>query len=134
MTKEEIIAKINKSKNQPALMVDNERNIKAVVIKLEDLEEEKEVTLNDNVNYYEFDILATIFQEWDEKSRDEAGLDTIAVKDIISFYSSEELLYLIKTIAIYQMKNIEESAAIANNVKNNYDEFSIYVPRCQKTK
>lgn len=134
MTKEEIIAKINKSKNQPALMVDNEGNIKAVVIKIEDLDKEKDVTLNDNVNYYEFDILATIFQEWDEKSRDEAGLDTIAVKDIISFYSSEELLYLIKTIAIYQMKNIEESAAIANNVKNNYDEFSIYVPRCQKTK
>jgi len=41
MTKEEIIAKINKSRNKPALMVDNERNIKAVVIKLEELEEEK---------------------------------------------------------------------------------------------
>ena len=74
MTKEEIIAKINKSKNKPALMVDNERNIKAVVIKLEDLEEEKNVTLNDNVNYYEFDILAIDIQEWDEKSRDEAVL------------------------------------------------------------
>lgn len=134
MTKEEIIAKINKSKNQPALMVDNERNIKAVVIKLEDLEEEKEVTLNDNVNYYEFDILATVFQEWDEKSRDEAGIDTIAVKDIMSFYSSEELLYLIKTIASYQKKNIEESPAIAKSVKNNYDIFPIYVPKCQKTK
>ena len=76
---------LDKSKNKPALMVDNERNIKAVVIKLEDLEEEKNVTLNDNVNYYEFDILAIDIQEWDEKSRDEAGLETIAVKDIISF-------------------------------------------------
>ena len=104
MTKEEIIAKINKSKNKPALMVDNERNIKAVVIKLEDLEEEKNVTLNDNVNYYEFDILAIDIQEWDEKSRDEAGLETIAVKDIISFYSSEELIYLMKNMAIYQKK------------------------------
>ena len=134
MTKEEIIAKINKSKNQPALMVDNEGNIKAVVIKIEDLDKEKDVTLNDNVNYYEFDNLAIDFQEWDEKSRDDAILETIAVKDILSFYSSEELLYLIKNIAFYQKKNIEESAAIAKNVKNNFDELSIYVPRCQKTK
>lgn len=134
MTKEEIIAKINKSKNQPALMVDNEGNIKAVVIKIEDLDKEKDVTLNDNVNYYEFDILAIDFQEWDEKSRNDAILETIAVKDILSFYSSEELLYLIKNIAFYQKKNIEESAAIAKNVENNFDELSIYVPRYQKTK
>ena len=95
MTKEEIIAKINKSKNQPALMVDNEGNIKAVVIKMEDLEKERDVTLNDNVYFYEFDSLAIDFQEWDEKSRDEAVLEAIAVKDIISFYSYEELFYLI---------------------------------------
>jgi hypothetical protein len=129
MTKEEIIAKINKSKNKPALMVDNERNIKAVVIKLEDLEEEKNVTLNDNVNYYEFDILAIDIQEWDEKSRDEAGLETIAVKDIISFYSSEELIYLMKNMAIYQKKNIEEDEAIARAVKVNCDKMSIFVPK-----
>lgn len=112
-------------------MVDNEGNIKAVVIKMEDPGKERDVTLNDNVNYYEFDILAIDFQEWDEKSRDEAGLETIAVKDIMSFYSSEELLYLIKTIAIYQKKNIEECSAIAKNVKNNCDELSIYVPKHQ---
>ena len=129
MTKEEIIAKINKSRNKPALMVDNERNIKAVVIKLEDLEEEKNVTLNNNVNYYEFDRLVIDFQEWDEKSRDEAGLETIAIKDIMSFYSSEELFCLIKNIAIYQKKNIEESVAVANSVKNNFDKLSIYVPK-----
>lgn len=129
MTKEEIIAKINKSKNKPALMVDNERNIKAVVIKLEDLEEEKNVTLNDNVNYYEFDILAIDIQEWDKKSRDEAGLETIAVKDIISFYSSEELIYLMKNMAIYQKNNIDEDEAIARAVKVNCDMMSIFVPK-----
>ena len=124
MTKEEIITKINKSKNKPALMVDNERNIKAVVIKLEDLEEEKTVTLNDNVNYYE----DKPYYLW-IKTEDEAGLETIAVKDIISFYSSEELIYLMKTMALYQKKNIEEDEAIARAVKVNCDKMSIFVPK-----
>ena len=126
MTKEEIIKKIKESNNKPSIMVDKNGNLKPIVIK--EFDETKS-----RIKFYEFNRLTIDFQEWIERQRDKAALDSIPVNDIFSYYSSNDLDDLIKNLAIYQQKNIEESTAIANAVMNNYDELSIYVPKCQKT-
>lgn len=125
MTKEKIIKKIKESNNKPSIMVDKNGNLKPIVIK--EFDETKS-----RIKFYEFNRLTIDFQEWIEKQRDKAALDSIHVNDIFSYYSSNDLDDLIKNLAIYQQKNIEESPAIAKAVMNNYDELSIYVPKCQK--
>jgi hypothetical protein len=126
MTKEEIIKKIKESNNKPSIMVDKNGNLKPIVIKEFDETKSK-------IKFYEFNHLTIDFQEWIEKQRDKAALDSIHVNDIFSCYSSNDLDVLIKDLAFYQKKNIEESTAIAKAVMNNYDELTIYIPKCQKT-
>ncbi len=133
MEKEEIIKKINESKNQPALMLDKDGFLKAVVVKLEDVEESNSfITEDAEINYYEFDNVSIDFQEFPDKERDDAALESIAVKDISLFYSTEELYKIIENIANYQKKNIEEDEAIAKAMKNNCIELQIYIPKKRK--
>lgn len=133
MDKEEIIKKIENSKNQPALMVDKSGSIKAVVVKINDQDKSDNiVTEEGKIDYYEFDNLSIAFQEFPEKERDKAAQERIAVRDIHSFYSTEEIFSLVMDIAMYQQKNIEESEVIAKAAKSNCTAVTIYIPRIRK--
>ena len=122
MTIVEIIKKIEQSNNEPSIMVDTKGNIRTIVIKKIDETKEK-------IEFYEFNRLTIDYQEWIEEQRDEAALENIHVNDILSFYSSIELIELIKDFAVYQKKNIEEDEAIAKEAKINCVEMSIFVPK-----
>ena len=122
MTKEEIIEKIKQSGNRPSIMVDKKGCLRPIVIKEFD-------ETNGRIKFYEFNRLTIDFQEWIEKQRDKAVLESISVNDIFSYYSSDNLDELIKNLAIYQKKNIEEDEAIAKAVKVNCDEMSIFVTK-----
>ncbi len=122
MTIEEIIKKIEQSNNEPSIMVDTKGNIRTIVIKKIDETKEK-------IEFYEFNRLTIDYQEWIEEQRDEAALENIHVNDIFSYYSSKELIELIKDFAVYQKKNIEEDEAIAKAAKINCVEMSIFVPK-----
>lgn len=122
MTIEEIIKKIEQSNNEPSIMVDTKGNIRTIVIKKIDETKEK-------IEFYEFNRLTIDYQEWIEEQRDEAALENIHVNDIFSYYSSKELIELIKDFAVYQKKNIEEDEAIAKVAKINCVEMSIFVPK-----
>lgn len=122
MTIEEIIKKIEQSNNEPSIMVDTKGNIRTIVIKKIDETKEK-------IEFYEFNRLTIDYQEWIEEQRDEAALENIHVNDIFSYYSSKELIELIKDFAVYQKKNIEEDEAIAKEAKINCVEMSIFVPK-----
>lgn len=122
MTIVEIIKKIEQSNNEPSIMVDTKGNIRTIVIKKIDETKEK-------IEFYEFNRLTIDYQEWIEEQRDEAALENIHVNDIFSYYSSKELIELIKDFAVYQKKNIEEDEAIAKEAKINCVEMSIFVPK-----
>ena len=122
MTIVEIIKKIEQSNNEPSIMVDTKGNIRTIVIKKIDETKEK-------IEFYEFNRLTIDYQEWIEEQRDEAALENIHVNDIFSYYSSKELIELIKDFAVYQKKNIEEDEAIAKAAKINCVEMSIFVPK-----
>ena len=122
MTKEEIIEKIKQSDNRPSIMVDKKGCLRPIVIKEFD-------ETNGRIKFYEFNRLTIDFQEWIDKQRDKAALESISVNDIFSYYSSDNLDELIKNLAIYQKKNIEEDEAIAKAVKVNCDEMSIFVTK-----
>ena len=83
----------------------------------------------EKIEFYEFNRLTIDYQEWIEEQRDEAALENIHVNDIFSYYSSKELIELIKDFAVYQKKNIEEDEAIAKAAKINCVEMSIFVPK-----
>lgn len=122
MTKEDIVEKIKQSDNRPSIMVDKKGCLRPIVIKEFD-------ETNGRIKFYEFNHLTIDFQEWIEKQRDKAALESISVNDIFSYYSSDNLDELIKNLAIYQKKNIEEDEAIAKAVKVNCDEMSIFVTK-----
>ena len=129
MDKKEIIKKIESSKNQPALMVDKSGNIKAVVVKINDLDKSDNVITEDGkIDYYEFDNVSIAFQEFPDEERDKAARERIAVRDILTFYSTEDMFSLIKDIAMYQQKNIEETEVVAKAVKSNCSAMIIYIP------
>ena len=133
MDKKEIIKNIESSKNQPALMVDKSGNIKAVVVKINDLDKSDNVVTEDGkIDYYEFDNVSIAYQEFPDKERDKAARERIAVRDILSFYSTKEMFSLIKDIAMYQQKNIEESEVVSKTVKRNCTAMTIYIPNKNK--
>ena len=129
MEVKEIIKKIEETKNQPALMVDGLGNVKAIVVKIKDLEKSDNIITEDGkIDYYEFDNVSIAFQAFPEKERDKAARKRIAVRDIFAFYSAKEIFSLIKDISMQQQKNIEEDEFVAKTVNSNYTAITIYVP------